>query len=207
VEDAEWAARARHLADQGESADAVARSLLAAGAGPWATIKSLRGILDIGLKEAKSIVDRNLPPEVRALDERLRVDGTPRQFTPPAKVRFATRSDGVPVVFAEVEASLARVSGLAEIAVKRVDVRRALAGWGIRMNLMLGVLHGSSTGFVIAGPCFPNKREMLEEANRWIDNLEANGGAISVLVDVLPTSDIIDGTRGRGGFFANLPRT
>ena len=207
MEDADWAARARHLFDQGESADAVARSLLVAGAGPWATIKSLRGILDIGLKRAKLIVDRNLPPEVPTSDGRLRADEKPGQFTPPAKVRFATRSDGVPVVFADVEASLARASGLPEIAVERVDALRALTGWGIRMNLMLGVLHGPSTGFVIAGPCFPNKREMAEEGNRWINNLEANEGAISVLVDVLPTSDIIDGARGRGGFFANLPRT
>lgn len=206
MEDAEWAARARHLADQGESADAVARSLLVAGAGPWATIKSLRGILGIGLKEAKRIVERNLPPQDQPSNGRPSVDGKP-QFTPPEKVSYATRSDGVPVVFAEVEPDLAMQSALPDIIVSNVDSRQGLADWGIRINLMIGVLHGSATGFVIAGPCFPNKRELLDDGMRWIDSLELHGGAISVLVDALPSSNLIDDTRGRGGFFANIPRT
>ena len=206
MEDAEWAARARHLADQGEPVDAVARSLLVAGAGRWATIKSLRSILPIGLKEAKLIVDRNLPPEVQASIERLHADGRP-QFTPREKVRYATRSDGVPVVFAEVEPSLAERSGLPDVVVGSVDSRRGLVGWGIRINLMVGLLLGALSGFVLAGPCFPDRRDLLDDAVRWIGDLESCGGAIAVLVDGLTMSDVIDEVSGRGGFFANIPRT
>ncbi len=206
MDDAEWAARARHLADQGEQVDSVARSLLVAGAGPWATIKALRSVLDIGLREAKRIVDRNLPPQDRASNELLPGDGKPR-FTPPEKVRYATRSDGVPVVLVEVEPDLVMRSELPGIIVGSVDSRQPLADWGIRINLTVGVLHGSTSGFLLAGPCYPDRRDLLDEAVRWIENLELHGGAISVLVHTLPSSDFIDGSSGRGGFLANIPRT
>ena len=72
MKEAKWEAVARQLVGEGTPVDGITRSLLDAGAGPISTIKALRSTLGISLGEASVIVDRNLPPEVHAANERLR---------------------------------------------------------------------------------------------------------------------------------------
>jgi hypothetical protein len=99
------------------------------------------------------------------------------------KVSYGVRSDGIPVVLVEADHELALAAGLPATKVRSVVSTLPQINWRLVANLMLVVVDGPGIGFLLAAPAFACTKASAALSSRWVNAVDANGGAIALLVD------------------------